>query len=252
MSEKSNPLDFTEYAFFHKLTEFPFVDAVYLYGSRAKGEHTERSDIDLAVLCPEATDAEWNQVRELMESAPILVSIDVIRWDTVPRNSTFRQGILRERLPVFVRRASRHADTMAEIFAMMDWHLKLLRDTLEQAHAAPDVRHRALASAYQRCFRYLWRSCRRALALYGLHTHSPLSTFKHAYMEGWLPQRKLWEAMYRDWLNLMPDDAPDTLATLAARLPGYLSAMEGVTATLKAAVAEADTRGAQVRKDTHA
>ncbi|TCZ66098.1 nucleotidyltransferase domain-containing protein [Roseicella aquatilis] len=45
----------TEYRFLHHLAELPFVQAVWLFGSRACGTARERSDIDLAILCPGAT-----------------------------------------------------------------------------------------------------------------------------------------------------------------------------------------------------
>lgn len=42
------------YQFFKKLTELPFIDEILLYGSRARKDNAERSDIDLAVVCSRA------------------------------------------------------------------------------------------------------------------------------------------------------------------------------------------------------
>jgi uncharacterized protein len=236
MSEKSNSFDFTEYAFFNKLTELPFVDVIYVYGSRARGDADERSDIDLAILCPEATEEDWKQVEAIATNADILVSVDVVRWDKLPGNSVFRQSIVRERTPVFIRRVSSYKEIMAEVFAMMDWHIKSLKEIMATEFGSEDEKNRAAGRQYQRTFRYLWRTCRRVLALYGMRTHSPLSTFKHAYMEGWLVERRLWEKMYRDWLNLLPDDQPQVLAELSSNLPKYLAAIEQVVANLHVAI----------------
>jgi predicted nucleotidyltransferase len=48
----------TEYRFLERLAALPFVQAVWLFGSRARGTARERSDIDLAILCPGAAVAE--------------------------------------------------------------------------------------------------------------------------------------------------------------------------------------------------
>ncbi len=64
-----------------RLSQFPSVEAVILFGSRARGDHWERSDIDLAVVCPEATAVEWSRLIEAAEEAPTLLRIDLVRFD---------------------------------------------------------------------------------------------------------------------------------------------------------------------------
>lgn len=44
-------MQLTDYHFLQQIADLPFVDAIYLFGSRARGDHRERSDIDLAILC---------------------------------------------------------------------------------------------------------------------------------------------------------------------------------------------------------
>ena len=41
--------DISNYNFFHQLKLLPFVQKIYLYGSRAKGDSTPSSDIDIAI-----------------------------------------------------------------------------------------------------------------------------------------------------------------------------------------------------------
>ena len=41
-----------EYDFFQNLTKLPFVEQIWLYGSRARNTNAERSDIDLAIIAP--------------------------------------------------------------------------------------------------------------------------------------------------------------------------------------------------------
>lgn len=43
------------YDFYYKLRTLPFIDEIWLCGSRSQGSETERSDVDLAIFCPRAT-----------------------------------------------------------------------------------------------------------------------------------------------------------------------------------------------------
>jgi uncharacterized protein len=36
---------------------------------RARGDNTERADIDLAIVCPEAKEAEWLRLIAIIETA---------------------------------------------------------------------------------------------------------------------------------------------------------------------------------------
>lgn len=61
-----------------RLAAVPEVDAVWLYGSRARGDHRSRSDIDLAVSAPRASEAAWSRICELVADADTLLPIDLV------------------------------------------------------------------------------------------------------------------------------------------------------------------------------
>ena len=48
-----------QYKFINEIAALSHVNKIILYGSRARGDATERSDIDLAVDCSGATDYDW-------------------------------------------------------------------------------------------------------------------------------------------------------------------------------------------------
>jgi len=75
------------------LMEIPVVEAVLLFGSHARGEATQRSDVDICVVAPaiSTTDAKasllltvWSQVNAaefdiwLFEELPLYMQIDII------------------------------------------------------------------------------------------------------------------------------------------------------------------------------
>jgi uncharacterized protein len=81
------------YAFIAALAALPFVKAVWLYGSRARGDHYPRSDIDLALEAPGATAAEWEQALGVVDVADTLLRVDCVRLDALPLNDPLRLNI---------------------------------------------------------------------------------------------------------------------------------------------------------------
>ena len=61
------------------LSQIASVNAVILFGSRAHGDHWERSDIDLAVACPDATRQDWHSMIDIIDSARTLYKVDLVR-----------------------------------------------------------------------------------------------------------------------------------------------------------------------------
>ena len=76
------------------LSRFPSVEKIILYGSRARGDADERSDIDIAVVCPNATDREWVDIWCVVDDAQTLLSIDLVRLDKA--SEEFKKNVLRE------------------------------------------------------------------------------------------------------------------------------------------------------------
>jgi predicted nucleotidyltransferase len=63
------------------LRSLKYVQAIWLYGSRARGDNQERSDIDLAILCPTALDDDWRKINHIIATADTLLNIDCVRFD---------------------------------------------------------------------------------------------------------------------------------------------------------------------------
>ncbi len=87
--------DILNYQFIQKLKSLSFIDAIWLFGSRARGDALQRSDIDLAILCPIATEENWYQVLEIQNNADTLLKIDCVRFDQLEKEDPLRKNILR-------------------------------------------------------------------------------------------------------------------------------------------------------------
>ena len=79
---------------------FPFVREVKIFGSRANGTARRDSDIDIAVLAPDASLREWAELTEAVEETPIIHEVDLVRLDETGGES-LRGKIAREGLNLF-------------------------------------------------------------------------------------------------------------------------------------------------------
>jgi uncharacterized protein len=81
-------------AFVKNIKNFPFVKKVVLFGSRARGDNAQRSDIDIAVFCPHATIQDWFKILECIDQADTLLPIDCVHFEKV--DSELQQKITKE------------------------------------------------------------------------------------------------------------------------------------------------------------
>ena len=88
--------DLRRYDFFQQISRLPFVDKIVLFGSRARGDHHDRSDIDLAVFCDQASDEEWQQVLDCLREDRIdtLLKVDCVRFER--SNAALKEHIMIE------------------------------------------------------------------------------------------------------------------------------------------------------------
>ncbi|MBP1157480.1 MULTISPECIES: nucleotidyltransferase domain-containing protein [unclassified Paenibacillus] len=63
------------------LSPYREIEKVILFGSRARGDAEERSDIDLAIQAPEADLKTWMNILHSVEDLDTLLLIDVIRLE---------------------------------------------------------------------------------------------------------------------------------------------------------------------------
>lgn len=92
-----------QYDFYRKLIALSFVQKIFLFGSRARKDNQERSDIDLAVFCPSATDREWLKLLDILDDADTLLKIDCVRWDQLSVKSPLRKNIETEGVALYVK-----------------------------------------------------------------------------------------------------------------------------------------------------
>ncbi|PCJ25117.1 MAG: hypothetical protein COA94_06685 [Rickettsiales bacterium] len=90
------PHDISHYKFWQQLASLPFLDKIYLYGSRARGDNLERSDIDLAICCPNAKKYDWQKLVYIIDNSDTLLKIDCVNLDNLNDDNQLKQNILKD------------------------------------------------------------------------------------------------------------------------------------------------------------
>jgi predicted nucleotidyltransferase len=83
---------------------FPAVREVRVFGSRATGTARRASDLDLAISAPNATAAEWLDLCDALESAPLIYELDVVRSEGLT-NERLKEKIARDGVSVYPEEA---------------------------------------------------------------------------------------------------------------------------------------------------
>lgn len=78
------------YQFLEKLKLLPFIEAIYLFGSRVNEPQ------------PKFADIEWQQIFDIIEDADTLLKIDCVRYDTLT-DGRFKQEIDRTKKVIYER-----------------------------------------------------------------------------------------------------------------------------------------------------
>jgi predicted nucleotidyltransferase len=86
----------------------PKIEKIILFGSRARGDFRSRSDIDIAVSCPQASQREWLDLYDSIEDAPTLLSIDLVRLENA--GASLRNRILGEGQTLYERGSDQAGD----------------------------------------------------------------------------------------------------------------------------------------------
>ncbi len=84
----------------------------------------------------------------------------------------------------------------------------------------------ASAHRFIYCYELTWKSLRRLLKMRGVIVNSPVSTFRNAFAEGWISDKKLYEQMIDDRNTVTHEYFYEKALDVYSRLPAYLAEMQ--------------------------
>ena len=92
------------YEFIEKLKKLQYVEEIWLFGSRARGDNRDKSDIDIAIVCNNSTNKEWDYIIDIIEDSDTLLKIDCIKFDKNKLSKELCNNILKDRKIIYVKK----------------------------------------------------------------------------------------------------------------------------------------------------
>ena len=188
-------MNIKSYDFYYELRSLPFVEAIILYGSRARGDNQERSDIDLAIVCPKASDDDWRLVREIINNADTLLTIDCVRLDNLS-DLKLKSEIEKNKVVLFERKKNSYP--WYESFLDLGEAIGRLEEIiLEREGQASYIRDAAI-QRFEYCIELFWKVLKKLCQEEGFETNSPKSTLQKAYALKLIDDEQTWLDMMED------------------------------------------------------
>jgi len=85
---------------------FPQVKQAILYGSRARGDFHEGSDIDIAIDGPNMTSSEFAKIWNAIDDLPIIYTLDIIHLQSTT-NPSLLSAIKSDGITIYSRASNR-------------------------------------------------------------------------------------------------------------------------------------------------
>lgn len=155
---------------------------VVLFGSRARGDHRPRSDMDIAFY---GTDTGYLAFAEAMEQLPTLLEFDCVHI-TDHTSPDLIHNIQKEGIPLMSRAAEKTAQLQSAVS-----RLKEAIAEYEQTHSQA-VRDGAI-QRFEFSAELAWKATQDYLEEQGyLDVHSPKAVMRKAYLEGLVTDEQGW------------------------------------------------------------
>jgi nucleotidyltransferase substrate binding protein (TIGR01987 family) len=211
------------------------IDAIYLFGSRAKGNSQKKSDIDLAIICPKINEDDWGNICEIINNAQTLIKIDCVRFDTLSLNSPLRADIEKDKIVIFQAQNVKNYD-LKFVFLNVEKALTAFRVVVEKPMDSDLINIDSTIQRFEFTVELFWKLLKKILLSQGVQTQYPKDVLKEAYAGELIQDEKIWLS----WLSMLNDrnqtshtyDQPLALL-IYARMPIYLDILEKTFKELK-------------------
>ena len=227
-------MNIATYHFLRKLKKIPSIENIWVYGSRARSDQQERSDIDLAITAPTATAKEWNEIQAIIDNADTLLKIDCVRQDILP-DSKFKQNILKHK-KILYQKGTNYMDKIfwKDYFESLGNALNKLGEVLEHPELGKmDILRDAAIQRFEFCIELYWKVLKKFLAYEKIETTTPRDVLNKAYQYKFINDEPIWLAMMDDRNQTSHEYKEEAAIQIYEHIKGYWPILRDTYASLK-------------------
>jgi nucleotidyltransferase substrate binding protein (TIGR01987 family) len=185
------------YKFLKKLQELSFIDEIWLFGSRARGDHGDRSDIDIAILCPKATESDWRMIEDIINNADTLLKVDCIRFDKLNVEDKFYNNILKDKKVIYMKNFQ-----WKDNFYTLGNAINRLKEVLEHKDLENiEFLRDATIQRFEFTIELFWKLLKKVLLHEKIEATTPRDTLNKAYQYRLINDENIWLKMLDDRNN---------------------------------------------------
>lgn len=190
------PLNIKQYDFYYELRNLPFVEAIWLYGSRARENNRAHSDIDLAIICPKATAEDWSLIQQIVTDADTMFHIDVVRFDALEERDKIKENIFKDKIVLFERKPNSYP--WYDSFLDLGEALEQLQEMVREPETENSYVRDATIQRFEFCFELFWKTLKKICLYEQYDVASPRSVLAKAFELKLVEDEALWFMMLED------------------------------------------------------
>lgn len=190
----------SRYQFIQKLMKLSFVDEIWLFGSRARGDNAERSDIDIAIICPGATNANWHQILQIIDDADTLLKIDCVRFDQLSDDDLLKKNIIKFKKIIYIKKGSEMENLFwKDYFNSLGQAINRLSEVVKNgSDILQDVIQDASIQRFEFVTELFWKTLKKILAYEKIEATTPRDVINKAFQFKLIDDELIW-------LNILDD-----------------------------------------------
>lgn len=224
-----------KYQFIKDIAKLPFVEEIWLYGSRARGDNQERSDIDIAIVCKNATNTDWHNVVEITENADTLLKIDCVRFDILSDSDKLKHNIELHKYVIYQRQGSYMSKLLwQDHFENLGKAIVALKEVLD----LPDVEkisylRDATIQRFEFAVEIYWKVLKKFLAYEKIETTTPRDVLSKAFQYRFINDESAWLSMIDDRNSTSHIYSSEEALRIFLKIKGYYEVMNNTYSKLK-------------------
>lgn len=166
---------------------------IVLFGSRARGDHRERSDVDLAVYgLPQSA---WSAFEDAVDALPTLLTFDLVDM-TQPISEELRANIERDGIDLMTKFNDKYEKYCNAVERLSDAATNF---RFSMPEIAQDIMRDAIIQRFEFSAELAWKTMREYLIEEGVSVPAtPKGVVREAYAAGLISDEQIWSDLLRD------------------------------------------------------